>query len=337
MRRLTFAAVILFAFSIAAAAEKPLEIYFIDVEGGQSTLFVTPEKQSLLIDAGFPDHAYRDADRIVAAMKRAGIKRLNFVLITHYHTDHAGGVPQLVSKVPVGAFIDHGPNREHSKATTLAYDHYREATANAQHILAKPGEQIPIKGMDAMLVSADGNLIDHPLPGAGQPNPFCAGVAHKAVDTSENARSVGTVITFGELRIVDLGDLTWNKELQLMCPVNKIGHADIFVVSHHGLAASNSPALVHALAPRIAVMDNGARKGGAPAAVDVIQSSPGLENLWQLHFADAGGTAHNAEDPYIANISDTDTGHYLRITAYQDGSFEVYNPRNKFLKKYAAR
>lgn len=337
MRRLTLAVAILFAFSMAAAAEKPLQIYFIDVEGGQSTLFVTPDKQSLLVDTGFPDHAYRDADRIVAAMKHAGVKRLNIVLITHYHLDHAGGVPQLISKVPVGAFIDHGPNREHSKVTTRTYDAYRQATANARHILAKPGEQIPIKGMDAVIVSGDGNLLDHPLPGAGQSNPFCSGVARKAVDNSENARSVGMVITFGKLRIVDLGDLTWNKELQLMCPANKIGHADIFVVSHHGLAASNSPALVHALAPRVAVMDNGAHKGGDPAAVDVIRSSPSLENLWQLHFADAGGAAHNAEDPYIANISDTDTGHYLKITAYRDGSFEVYNPRNKFLKKYPAQ
>ncbi|MGH9584405.1 MAG: MBL fold metallo-hydrolase, partial [Bryobacteraceae bacterium] len=217
------------------------------------------------------------------------------------------------------------------------YNDYRKATANVRHILAKPDETIPIKGMHAIIVSADGNVIGKPLAGAGQPNQFCAGVPRKAVDTSENARSVGTVITFGKLRIVDLGDLTWNKEVALMCPANKIGHADIFVVSHHGLALSNSPALVHALAPRVAIMDNGARKGGDPAAVDVVKSSPGLEDLWQLHFADAGGEAHNAEDPYIANISDADTGHYLRVTAHKDGSFEIYNPRNKFAKRYPAR
>lgn len=337
MRRLTIALAILLCSSMAAAAKKPLQIFFIDVEGGQSTLFVTPEKQSLLIDTGFPDHAYRDANRIVAAMKRAGIKHLNYVLLTHYHTDHAGGVPQLLSKVRVGTFIDHGPNREHSKTTMRAYAAYQQATANLPHILAKPGEKIPMKGMDVVVVSADGNLLQSPLPGAGQQNPFCADVSRKPVDTSENARSVGVVITFGRLHIVDLGDLTWNKELDLMCPVNKIGRADIFVVSHHGVAQSNSPALVHALAPRVAVMDNSAHKGGDPAAVDVVQSSPGLQNLWQLHFADAGGTAHNAEDPYIANISDADTGYYLRLTAYQDGSFEVYNPRNRFLKKYPPR
>jgi competence protein ComEC len=325
-----------FAFAMTAAAEKPLQIYFVDVEGGQSTLFVTPEHQALLIDTGWPGNAYRDADRIVQVMKLAHVKKLNYVLITHYHVDHAGGVPQLVSKVPVEAFIDHGPNREQTKVTSRVYDQYRAATANIRHILAKPGETIPIKGMDVEIVSADGNVIDHPLPGAGQPNRYCSGVQQKAVDTTENARSVGSLITFGKLRIVDLGDLTWNKELELMCPDNKLGHADILVVSHHGLDWSNSPALVDALAPRVAIMDNGARKGASPDAVDIIKSAPGLESLWQLHFADAGGAAHNTTDPYIANISDTDTGYYLRVTAHKDGSFEVYNPRNKFSKQYPA-
>ncbi len=337
MRRLLTAFSIWLTSSILFGAEKPLQIFFVDVEGGQSTLFVTPEGQSLLIDTGWPGNAYRDANRIVAAMKLAKIKRINYVLITHYHADHVGGVPQLISKVPVDAFIDHGPNREQTKVTSRMYDDYQSATAKARHIIAQPGETIPIKGMDAVIVSADGNVLSQPLPGAGEPNPFCAGVSQKAVDTSENARSVGTVITFGNLRIVDLGDLTWNKELELVCPTNKLGHADIFIVSHHGLDLSNDPALVHALAPRVAIMDNGARKGGSPAAVDVIKSSPGLEDLWQLHFADAGGSAHNASDPYIANIEDTDTGYYLRVTAHRDGSFEVYNPRNKFAKQYPAR
>ena len=321
---------------MSTAAEKPLEIFFIDVEGGQSTLFVTPAGQSLLIDTGWPYNGFRDAHRIVAATKLAHIKKIDYVLITHYHSDHVGGVPQLVQKVPVGTFIDHGANRESSKESQTLYSAYQTAIAGANHILAKPGEQIPIKGMNVTLVSADGNVIDHPLPGAGQANQYCAGVEQKPTDPSENARSVGTVITFGKLRIVDLGDLTWQKELELVCPDNKIGKADIFVVSHHGLDQSNSPALVHALQPRVAIMNNGSKKGGSPSAVDVVKSSPGLQDLWQLHFADAGGTEHNAQDPFIANVTEADTGYYLKITANEDGSFAVYNARNKLSKMYPA-
>lgn len=318
------------------AAEKPLEIFFVDVEGGQATLFVAPGGHSLLIDTGWGYNAFRDANRIAAAAKLAKIKKIDYVLITHYHSDHVGGVPQLVEKIPIGTFIDHGPNRETSKESATLYSEYQAAIGGANHIVAKPGEQLPIKGMDVVVVSADGNLIDHALPGGGQPNSFCSGVAQKATDLSENARSVGVVITFGSLRIVDLGDLTWNKELELVCPDNKLGRADIFVVSHHGIDQSNSPALVHALQPRVAIMDNGSKKGASPTAWDVVKSSPGLQDLWQLHFADAGGSEHNAQDPFIANVTEADTGYYLKVTADPDGSFKVYNARNKFAKEYPA-
>ncbi len=322
--------------SCVQAAQKPLQIFFIDVEGGQATLFVTPAGQSLLIDTGWGYNAYRDANRIVKAAKLAKIKKIDYVLITHYHADHVGGVPQLVLKIPVGAFIDHGPNRETTNAGNHLYSEYQAAIAGSNHILARPGEQLPIKGINAVVVSADGNLIDQPLPGAGQPNQFCSGVEQKATDPTENARSVGTVITFGELRIVDLGDLTWNKELELVCPNNKLGKADLLVVSHHGIDLSNSPALVHVLQARVAVFDNGSKKGAAPSAWDVVKSSPGIEDIWQLHFADAGGKEHNATDPFIANVEEADTGYYLKVTATPDGSFAVYNPRNKFEKQYPA-
>ncbi|HZQ55101.1 MAG TPA: MBL fold metallo-hydrolase [Bryobacteraceae bacterium] len=337
MRALFLAIPLLLTACLTQAAQKPLQIYFIDVEGGQSTLFVTPAGQSLLVDTGWGYHAYRDANRIAAAAKRAKIKKIDYVIITHYHADHVGGVPQLVAKIPVETFVDHGPDRETSKQAQTLYSDYEKAIAGKNHILAKPGETIPIKGMDVVIVSADGNVIDKPLPGAGQPNPFCAGVQQKPADPTENARSVGVVMTFGKLRIVDLGDLTWNKELELMCPDNKLGKADIFVVSHHGTDLSNSPALVHGLQPRVAIMDNGAKKGASPSAWDVVKSSPGLEGFWQLHFADAGGSEHNTQDPYIANVSDDDTGFYLKVTAYQDGRIEVYNPRNKFEKQYGGK
>ncbi len=319
------------------AREKALEIYVVDVEGGQATLFVTPAGQSLLIDTGWGYHAYRDADRIADAAKRAHIKKIDYVLITHYHADHVGGVPQLVKKIPVGTFIDHGPNRETTNSGNHLYSEYQAAIAGLNHMIAKPGEHIPIKGMDVEFVSADGNLIQQPLAGAGQPNPACEGVQQKATDPTENARSVGSVITFGSLRIVDLGDLTWQKELGLMCPNNKLGHADILIVSHHGMDLSNSPALVHGLKPRVAIFDNGSKKGASPTAWDIVKSSPALEDIWQLHFADAGGAAHNTTDPFIANLNEADTGYWLKVTAREDGSFDVYNPRNKFDKQYPAR
>jgi len=337
MRAAIFGFLALLSTSSVQAIQKPLEIFFIDVEGGQATLFVTPGGDSLLIDTGWGYNAYRDANRIAAIAKRAKINKIDYVLITHYHADHVGGVSQLAAKIPVGTFIDHGPNREDGNAANHLFSEYQAAIGSSRHILAAPGERLPVKGLDALVVSADGKLISQSLEGAGQPNPFCSGVEQKAPDPTENARSIGVVITFGPLRIVDLGDLTWNKELELACPANKLGRAGILVVSHHGMDLSNSPALVHVLAPRVAIFDNGAKKGAAPSAWDIVKSSPGLEDIWQLHFADAGGTEHNASDPFLANVTEADTGFYLKVTANADGSFEVYNSRNKFEKRYKAR
>jgi competence protein ComEC len=332
----TLFACLLAGNTLLCAAPKTLEVFFIDVEGGQATLFVTPARQSLLIDTGWGYNAYRDANRIIAAAKLAKIKKIDYVLITHYHADHVGGVPQLIAKMPVGTLIEHGPNREESNAANHLVDEYKTATASVPHITVAPGEHLPIKGMDAVVVSADGKVLASPLPGAGQPNQACNGVERKADDPSENARSLGSVITFGQFKLVDLGDLTWNKELDLMCPDNKIGRADLFVVSHHGLNQSNSPALVHGLQPRVAVMNNGAKKGGSPSAWDIVKSSPGLQDFWQLHFADEGGQEHNTTDPFIANVDEADTGYYLKLTAHEDGSFEIFNPRNKFSRSYPA-
>ncbi len=334
------AALLMAAPKARAQASKDLQIYFVDVEGGQATLFVTPTGQSLLIDTGWPDFNGRDADRIVATAKKAGVSKIDYVLITHFHADHVGGAPQLADRIPIGAFIDHGELRETTDAPTVMVESaYRKllATGKYQHIVAKPGDVLPIQGMRAIVVSADAATIVSSLPGGGQENPACKDSPQYPEDKTENRRSLGTVIDFGKLRIVDLGDLTHDEEVALVCPVNKLGHADIYIVSHHGWDQSSSPALVYGIAPRVAIMDNGAKKGGSPSVWDIIEKSPGLENLWQVHYSDEGGAAHNVPDEFIANPSGPDAANYLKLIAHPDGSFGVFNSRTQKTKEYPAR
>jgi|SRR5215467_13809591 len=317
---------------------KGLQVYFVDVEGGQSTLFVPPEGKSLLIDTGWPDNNARDADRIVAAAKLAGIKQLDFVLLTHYHMDHVGGITQLAAGIPIRAVIDHGENRElKNDATEQLFEEYQKLVAKEKlnRIIAKPGDTLPVDGMEVRVISSDGELIDK--PNSVGKNAVCDALEKRPADESENGRSLGVLLTFGKLRILDLGDLTSDKEAQLVCPVNKLGPIDIFVVSHHGSTPSNSREFLNSIAPRVAIMDNGASKGGAPSSWEAVKKSPRLEDLWQLHFANEGGAEHNVADSFIANVSGPDTGHYLKLTAWPDGKFEVFNSRTKQTKHYEAK
>lgn len=321
-----------------SAAQGKLRIYFVDVEGGQSTLFVTPEGKSLLIDTGWPDNNFRDADRIVAAAKSAGLSRIDAVLITHYHDDHVGGVPQLVQRMPVGMFFVHGPNREHEAVTERGYAAFQKVLADtkAKEVVAKPGEKLPVEGLDVTVISADGKLIDKPLPGAGDANAYCKQTEVRPADQTENARSLGVLIRFGKLRILDLGDLTWDKERELMCPTNRLGKVDLLVVSHHGWYQSSSPALVDAIHPTVAIMDNGEKKGGSIPVLDTVRNAPGIEALWQLHYSDEGGKTHNTRAEYIANLDGPDAGHDIEVTGSRDGSFTVRNGRTGSVKNYTA-
>ena len=340
---------------------KPLDIYIVDVEGGNATLFVTPSGESILIDSGNGGPAaVRDANRIMAAVRDAGLKQIDHLITTHYHGDHVGGLPELASRIPIREFIDHGQNIQPAPNVDPVLQQYAELYAKVKHTVAKPGDKIPLAGVDWRIVSAAGEVLKTPLPGAGRPNASCAGFKPHDIDKTENAQSVGSVITFGSFRMVHLGDLTWNKEFDLMCPNNRIGFADLFIVSHHGQAISNSAVLVHAIHPRVAIMNNGTRKGGQPDAMKILFSSPGLEDLWQMHFSLLSGQEYTVPGAFIADLYDEQPGavpvtpfipppqgqqappppqhdgvaYYFKVSAHEDGSFTVTNTRNGFSKTY---
>jgi len=317
-------------FAFAAEASKPLIVYFVDVEGGQATLFVTPTGESLLIDTGWDGFSGRDADRIVATAKDAGLSEIDYVLITHYHSDHVGGVTQLAARIPIGAFIDHGDNSDPKDAATLAgWNAYQKLVTEKKfrRISVKPGDALPFRAAHFVIVNGGGKVLEKPLPDAGAANQNCETTPLPPADHTENEYSLGLVLTLGKLRLVDLGDLPWAKELDLTCPVNKLGKADIYVATHHGLFFSGSPALVHGIAPRVAIMENGAKKGGSPSAWDIIHSSPGLVAIYQLHWSDEGGPDHNSPPEFLANLAGPDTGYYLKLMAYSNGDFAILNAR----------
>jgi competence protein ComEC len=326
--------------TLAHAQDKTaLRVYFADVEGGQSTLFVTPEGESLLIDTGSAGHDGRDAGRIVAMCKLAGVTKIDNLLITHFDGDHVGGVPELAALIPIGRFIDHGPTRD--PGTQRGWDAYQRvvATGTHQHLIVKPGDMLPIKGMQVEVVSADGAEIDKPLAagGAGKNNPACAKTPTKELENSENDRSVGMMMTFGKLRILDLGDLTWAQERPLMCPLDKLGKVDVYVASHHGLPRSGSEALVDGIAPRVTIIENSGIKGAAPETWDIIAKSPRKSVIWQVHTAEGNDAAHNVPDARIANLKGPDSGYPLEMSARKDGSFAVTNPRTGQTVQYGAQ
>jgi beta-lactamase superfamily II metal-dependent hydrolase len=330
--RAFFAGLILAALLPAA---KTLDVYFIDVEGGQATLIVSPSGQSMLVDTGWAGFNNRDANRIADAARLAGVKQIDYLVITHYHADHVGGVTQLAAKLPVKHYVDHGPNRETGASPDALFSAYQKSWSSGQRITVKPGDKIPVKGLDVQVLAADGKRIQTPLKGAGQPNALCGRDKPGPEDKSENARSTGTLITFGQFRLIDLGDLTWNKEQDLVCPNNLVGTVDVYLTTHHGADTSGPATIVHALKPRVAIMNNGATKGGTPPAWQVLHNSPGIQDIWQLHYTVSAGKLNNVDEQFIANPDQAnDHGKWIKLSAEENGNFTVTNSRNNFSKTY---
>jgi len=247
-----------------------------------------------------------------------------------------GGVPQLAAKIRIVNFLDHGENFEDAKDNKEVVRQYGLARERGKHIVVRAGDAIPIHGIQAVVVTAAGKAIDKPLAGAGQANPLCESYKPIAIDTGENAHSIGMRIAYGAFHVVDLADLYWNQEHDLACPVNKLGKVDVYMTTHHGKKTSGSPQMVWALAPRVAVMNNGPDTGGSVEAWQTIHESPGLIDLWQVHLASKNDAAHNVAEKFIANMAGGDKceGNWIKIAAREDGSFSVTNSRNHFQKTY---
>ncbi len=320
----------LLMFPALLHAARTLEIYIIDTEGGKAMLIVSPSGQSMLVDAGFPGNNDRDTNRIVEAARAAGVDKLDFLVVTHYDLDHVNNVPATVAKIPVDTFVDHGPAVVADPGTARALAAYLDVAAKAKRVIVKPGDRIPLQGVDVLVVTSAMQVTKSGVKGEGAVNPVCqnspAKPANDRVDKAENAASVGLLYTFGKFRMLDLADLIWNKEIELMCPTNPIGTVDLLMVSHHGNDLSNSPALIHAVRPRVTIMNNGPRKIGAPVVLKTIKSSPGLLAAYQLHWSE-NAPEDNPPDEYIANLRDSADGKWIKVSAEKDGSFTVTNGR----------
>ncbi len=311
------------------------QIYAIDVEGGKSTLYVSPSGQSMLVDTGYAGYGGRDAKRILEAAHAAGIQQIDYLVISHYHHDHVGGVPQLAALIPIRNFVDHGQNFESIKDNGDVYSAYVKARKMGNHIEVKAGDSIPIEGLRVDIVTASGVAMAKSLDKGGQPNPTCKMYTPIDPDKGENSRSIGMVIQYGSFRVVDLGDLYWNQEHDLACPNNKLGTVDVYMTTHHGKKSSGSPQMVWALHPKVAIMNNGPSTGGSEQAWQTIHDSPGLLDLWQLHYATKNDRKHNVDQRFIANTKERDCpGDWIRVVAEADGSFSVRNVRTGFERSY---
>ncbi|HEV8146996.1 MAG TPA: MBL fold metallo-hydrolase [Bryobacteraceae bacterium] len=329
--------VFLIGAMLLSAQPRNLEIYWIDCEGGAATLIIAPDGQSLLADSGNPGSGDRDAKRIFEVAKNAGLKKIDYLWTTHYHSDHVGGAPALAKLIPIEHYLDHGDSVEMSESRGAQLFNAYKAVADGKRRTLSVGEKIPLKDVELTVVSSDGKVINR----SGAINPFCQDAARKPDDTTENGRSAGFLLTFGRFKFLDLGDLTWDKEMELACPANRIGTVSLFQATHHGFYndASGAPAHVWAIKPQVVLVNNGPRKGLHSGAWDTIQKIAGLEDTWQVHLALATDKAHNTTDERIANLEATDLckGHFLKATVAPDGKFTITNGRTGYSRTYTAR
>jgi beta-lactamase superfamily II metal-dependent hydrolase len=350
-----------FGLAQRGSSRTTLDIYVVDVEGGNAVLFVSPSGESVLIDSGNAGAgAVRDAERILAAAKDAGLARIDHLITTHYHGDHIGGLAELATRIPILEFVDHGPNTQ-PNANTDAFlqGGYRDLYTKTKHTVAKPGDKIPVSGLDWRVVTSATQVIQTPLRGKAAPNGDCAKFTPQTgVNLTEDDQSLGSVITFGKFRTIHLGDLTLNRQFDLMCPANRLGTVDLLLAARHGNV--NAEFFVNAIRPRVVITNNGTRKGTQPEAMKIFFSAPRVEDIWQIHFSQLAGQENTVPGMFIANTFDqplegmpvapyapppqgqqappapehNGRAYYLKVSAQQDGTFTVTNTRNGFGKTY---
>ena len=325
---------------VADAASGNLEIYWSDAEGGASTLIVAPSGESLLMDTGSKGPDDRDPKRIFAAAQAAGLKKIDIVVITHFHGDHVGGLAALAKMIPIGMFMDHGETVEISRPNVNeAYNAYLALTAGRRKIL-HAGDRIPLAGVDVEVIMAAGQSITKARPGAGEFNPSCADFKERDPEVDpDNDQSVGIAVKYGKFDFVDMGDLTYNYEQKLVCPTNFIGRIDLYQTTHHGLDRSNGPQFIWGIQPTVAVMNNGPRKGGPASVFETLRKSPGLQDIWQGHLALGTPVNVNTDEKMIANLDPSETckGNMLKASVDAQGRFTMTNMRNGFSKTYESK
>jgi competence protein ComEC len=330
-------------FTSSLTATPNLELYFIDVEGGKSVLLVSPSGQSMLFDVGWPAFNNRPAstERIVEAVQAAGLKRIDFLVISHFDVDHLGDVPQLVAKTPVGRIFDHGDYQTSNPQAAQRFASYAALREKIGHTVLKVSDKVPIKGVDVQVLSAGGQSIAKPLAQAGKRNALCDTYKQQdalASDVEDN-QSIGLLITSGKFRMLDLADLEAHHSHDLVCPDNLIGSVDVYNVNVHGQFKGIAPELVGALQAPVIIQANGARKGADAQTWPVLETAPGprgtTKDIWQLHYSLNAGKDANPPDDFIANLESSDGFKWIRISAATNGTFSVTNTRNGFSKRYS--
>lgn len=335
---------LLLAQTVQSFAAPTLDIYWIDVEGGAATLIVTPAHQSVLIDTGWPDG--KSAQRIHDAAAQAGVNKIDYLILTHFHIDHFGGAAGLAERMPIGAVLDngipaHNPDAGGNEAWFLNLIRpYREFKAGSRAII-HPGDELPLRQQDGaasltfQCMGAHQQYFHRPTDPT---NPFCGQGVEKPLDTTDNKNSVVNLLRFGSFKFFDGGDLTWNFEKTLVCPINSVGPVDVYQVEHHGVNLSNNPLLVRTLSPTVSVMDNGPHKGGATETLATLRATPSIQTMFQLHRDLRGGKAYNTDDQYIANLDEHCAGNYIKCSVDPSGkTYTITIPAKNFSQTYQTR